>query len=278
MSITTNLEKSDIAPSPTRTYPQGSTRFNWMAVGLSTWVSVGYFLARWASFHGRSDYDSPVSWAAPAYAGVLTFSLLLLLTQWRNRAKGYAWRWALPQGYGLSLAGVGLALIGVVLDPLWLRLLPPANGVAVSLVLPALAVAIGLMLVVAGPFRAARARLDPSQAHGWAVLGPLVLSMTLVLSLLTNLTLFASPIFEPYYGPYGGKTVKLGQEKFSDLYLMNSDGTEQTRLTASSGLYTWSSDWSPDGKQIVFTRGEPDNPESALYIIRTFAFRAGVRA
>ncbi len=267
MSITTNLAKSEVESSPAKKYPPGSTRFDWIAVALSAWAVAGYFLAGWAFFHGRPDFDSPVSWAAAAYTGVLAFFVLLFFTQWRNRAKGYALRWALPQGYGLSLAGVGLALIGVVLNPIWQRLLPTANGLAVGLVLPALAVAIGLMLLVSGPIRAAWARLDPSQARGWAVLGPLVLSITLVLSVLTNLTLFASPIFEPYYGPYGGKTVKLDQGKFSDLYIMNIAGAGQTRLTASPGMYTWSSDWSPDGKQIVFTRGEPNNPESALYIM-----------
>jgi len=33
----------------------------------------------------------------------------------------------------------------------------------------------------------------------------------------------------------------------SDLFLMNSDGTEQTRLTSGS-----SASWSPDGKNITF--------------------------
>ena len=198
-----NLSKSDIAPATIRTYPQGSTRFDWIAVGLSMWVTAGYFLVGWAFFHGRPNHDSPVSWGAPGYAGVLAFSLFLLITQWRNRAKGHDCRRALPQGYGLSLAGVGLALFGVVLSPLWQRLLPLGNGLQRGLVLPALFVVIGQMLLVSGPIRAARAHLDPDQARGWAVLGPLVLSMTLALSILTDLTLFASPVFEPFYGPYG---------------------------------------------------------------------------
>ncbi len=267
MAITTNFPKSEVEPSPARKYPPGSTRFDWIVTALSAWIIAGYFLVGWASFHGRPDYVSPVSWAVPAYAGALCLLMFLFATGWRNRTKGYAWRRALPQGYGLSLAGVGLALIGAVLYPVWQRLVPPGNGLAAGLVLPALAVAIGLMLLVSGPIRAARARLNPNHARGWAILGPLVLSMTLVLSVLTNLTLFASPIFEPYYGPYGGKTVKLDQGKFDDLYIMNADGTGQTRLTASPGLYAWSSDWSPDGKQIVFTSGEPDHLESALYIM-----------
>jgi len=261
------LAKSDIAPATIRTYPQGSTRFDWIAVGLSMWVTAGYFLIGWASFHGKPYPTSPLSWAAAAYIGSLILFVFLFLTQWRNRAKGYAWRRALPQGYGLSLAGLVLALIGAALDPLWQRLLPPANGLAAGLTIPGLVVTIGLILVVAGPFRAARARSDPNQSRGWAILGPLVLSMTLVLSILTRLTLFASPIFEPFYGPYGGKTVKIDQGNFDELYLMNADGTGQTRLTASADQYTWSSDWSTDGKQVVFNRGEPNTLESALYVM-----------
>lgn len=265
MSRMTNFAKSEVKPLPTTGYPEGSSRFDWIAAVLSIWVVAGYFLVGWAYFHGKPDNTSPLSWAAPAYVGILAFSLLLFLIQWRNTAKGYAWRRALPQGYGLTLAGVGLTLIGATLDPLWRRLLPPAKGLAVGLAVPGLVVAIGLMLVVAGPFRAAR--VGTNQARGWAILGPLVLSTTLVLSILTNLTLFASPIFEPYYGPYGGKTVKIDQGNFADLYLMNADGIGQMRLTYTAGFYAWSSDWSSDGKQIAFTRGEPDNPESAIYIM-----------
>ena len=259
--------KSEVESLPAKKYPLGSARFDWIVVVLSSWIIAGYFLIGWAAFHGKPNPTSPLSWAAAAYASALTLLVFFLFAQWSNRANGYAWQWALPQGYGLSLAGVGLALIGGILYPLWQQLFAPINGVATSLVMPALAVTIGLLLVVAGPIRAARARLDPTQARGWLVLGPLVLLMTLALSVLTNLTLFASPIFEPFYGPYGGKTAKIDQGNFADLYLMNADGTGQMRLTSNAGFYAWSSDWSPDGQQIVFTRGEPDNPESSLYVM-----------
>ena len=260
-------EKSGVEQSVVQNHPPGSARFDWMVTTLSVWGIAGYFLVGWASFHGKPNPASPVSWAAAVYLSLLTLLLFLFFTHWHNRSKGYTWQRALPQGYRLSFVGTGLSLIGGILYLLWQRLFAPINGVAISLVFPALAVAIGLILVAAGPFRAARARLDPNRARGWALLGPLVLSMTLVLSVLTDLTLFASPIFEPFYGPYGGKTVQIDQGNFADLYLMNADGTAQTRLTSDAGLYAWSSDWSPDGKQIVFTRGEPNNPESALYII-----------
>jgi Tol biopolymer transport system component len=259
--------KPEVESLSAKKFLLGRARFDWIVVALSFWITAGYFLIGWASFHGKPNPTSPLGWAAPAYLGLLVLLLFLFFTQWRNRSKGYAWRRALPQGYGLSLAGVDLALIGGVLYPLWQRLFAPINGVATSLVMPALVVAIGLMLIVAGPFRAARARLDPNQARGWVILGPLVLSMTLALSVLTNLTLFASPIFEPFYGPYGGKTVKIDPGSFDDLYLMNADGTRQTRLTVDAEFYAWSSDWSPDGKQIVFTRGKPNVPECALYIL-----------
>jgi Tol biopolymer transport system component len=267
MALSTTVAKSEDEPSPAKHGPPGSTRFDWIVVALSASAVAGYFLVSWAFFHGKPNFTSPASWAAPVYASVAALLAVLLFAAWRNSRKGYGWRWALPQGYGSSLAGVGLTLLGAMLYPIWQRLLPAPEGLERGLALPNLGVATGLILGASGPIRAARARLNPRQARGWATLGPLVLSVTLVLSVLTNLTLFANPTFEPYYGPYGGKTVRIGQGHFSDLYLMNADGTGQTRLTSSARSYAWSSDWSPDGTRIVFTRGEPDTPESALFIM-----------
>jgi Tol biopolymer transport system component len=56
----------------------------------------------------------------------------------------------------------------------------------------------------------------------------------------------------------------------SDLYTMNADGTGQTRLTASPDMSARYGAWSPDGRQVVFTRGnanEGNTPESALYLM-----------
>lgn len=46
-----------------------------------------------------------------------------------------------------------------------------------------------------------------------------------------------------------------GRDRFSDLYIMAADGTQQTRLvTASAGSPIL---WSPDGQYLTFKTSEP---------------------
>ncbi len=48
---------------------------------------------------------------------------------------------------------------------------------------------------------------------------------------------------------------------------MNADGSGQTRLTADPGQLAWGGVWSPDGRQIVYTKGDPASDDSNLYIV-----------
>lgn len=53
-----------------------------------------------------------------------------------------------------------------------------------------------------------------------------------------------------------------------DLYVVNADGSNLTRLTNSPG-YDWvgSQAWSPDGARIVFTSAR-DNPSGEIYVMK----------
>jgi len=42
----------------------------------------------------------------------------------------------------------------------------------------------------------------------------------------------------------------------SDIYVMNSDGTGQANLTSTKTIIEDEPSWSPDGKQIAFTRAD----------------------
>jgi TolB protein len=111
---------------------------------------------------------------------------------------------------------------------------------------------------------------------------------------------------EPLYSPDGskiaygwaaGQVSDFGQIQFSDVWVMNADGTDPRRLTSFTADAPYSQDvgpgaWSPDGTQLVIARsmspvGEPAGG-SALFIINAdgsglrqltpWALRAGSRA
>ena len=190
--------------------------------------------------------------------------VFLVFNQSRSMSKGHTWQRALPRGYLLSLVGAALFLLGGALDFLWHMLFGIEVSLEALLSPTHLLLATSGVLMISGPMRAAWFRLPPGEARGWKVLGPLVLSATLVLSVMTFFTQFAYPIDEP------GEENVIDQARISDIYVMNADGTGQMRLTASPDMYARYSDWSPDGRQVVFTRGkvkEGNNPESALYLM-----------
>ena len=58
---------------------------------------------------------------------------------------------------------------------------------------------------------------------------------------------------------------KLAFSADGELYIMNENGTSQTRLTDSADFFVWECDWSPDGTQITFRASVSGNQE--IYII-----------
>jgi subtilisin family serine protease/Tol biopolymer transport system component len=80
---------------------------------------------------------------------------------------------------------------------------------------------------------------------------------------LTNLT----SDFRPRFSPNGAKIVfqSLRDGQF-EIYVMNSDGTNQTRLTNNPAWDTAPA-WSPDGTKILFTSLRDDGVTPALYVM-----------
>lgn len=141
------------------------------------------------------------------------------------RAAWSAWSsQMLPPGYGLSLVGVLVFAVAGFLDMLW----HIALGIefdTVSLLSPAhIGLALGAGLIVSGPLRAAWQRRDDGP-HGWAAWVVAVASLTLLYSLLTFMTQFASPLVWPLAST-DATVVSVG----NDVTIVNSDGGGQTRL------------------------------------------------
>jgi Tol biopolymer transport system component len=251
-------------------YPASSIRFDWIAALISSWLIGGLFLDGWAHNHGEVDDVFFTPWHAVLYSGAAAMIAFLAIAQWRNVNKGYAWRCALPQGYLSSLFGALLFVLGGGLDLIWHTLFGVEVNIETLLSPTHLVLATAGVLMITGPVRSAWKSYSAGQRLGWRKLGPTVLCMALLLSVLTFFTNFANPVTrmtDSYVKPSA-----VDASWYSELYTMNADGTGQTRLAHAPGLVAWTGDWSPDGSQIVASLSEisafnSEIPNGALYIM-----------
>ncbi len=170
-------------------YPVGNLRFDLIAALLSLWIVAGLYLDGSAHHHIPDSIETFFTpWHAVLYLGFFASAGLLLTTQLRNVSKGYSWTHALPQGYMTSLFGAVIFLFSGGGDFLWHTIFGFEVGLE-ALVSPThLSLAVGGMLIVSGPLRAALHRTDEQPVEGWGKLLPAVLSLLGVLSILTFFT------------------------------------------------------------------------------------------
>ena len=172
---------------------RASVGFDWTMTVLSAILLGGLFLDGWAHTHGRVDNTFFTPWHAVLYAGWATCLLVLAGTLVRNVAEGHAWRQALPAGYGLSLVGAALWLVGGPSDLIWHELFGFEADVEALLSPAHFILALGVGLIVSGPLRSAWGQPD-TELEGWWRRLPMLLSLTLVLSQVTFFTQIGHPI------------------------------------------------------------------------------------
>jgi hypothetical protein len=166
--------------------------FDWLMAGFGAWLLGGLYLDGWAHIHVPALETFFTPWHAVLYSGYLAGAAALAVTFYRNRRRGAALSRALPVGYGLSLIGALVFLVAGVVDMLWHVIFGIEKGIE-GLISPShLALALGGGLMVTGPLRAG---LQGPAAAGrsWLSRMPMAVSMTLVLSLITFFTEYASP-------------------------------------------------------------------------------------
>jgi hypothetical protein len=186
-------------PSPDPPTPAGSgggtgggVGFDWLMVALGAWLIGGLYLDGWAHIHVPALETFFTPWHAVLYSGYLAGAAALAATFGRNVRRGAPWSRALPAGHGLSFGGVFIFLLGGLVDMLWHVAFGIEDGVE-GLISPShLVLALGGGLMVTGPLRAglhdgARGR------RTWISRMPLVASLTLLFSLITFFTEYASP-------------------------------------------------------------------------------------
>jgi hypothetical protein len=179
-------------PSDRGVVAVGGVGFDWLMVALGAWFLAGLYLDGWAHIHVPALETFFTPWHAVLYSGYLAGAAPLAVTFYGNTRRGALWSSALPVGYGLSIVGVFIFLLGGLTDTLWHVIVGVEDGIE-GLISPShLALAFGGGLMVTGPLRAglhgsAQAR------QSWISRMPMVASLNFFLSLITFFTEYASP-------------------------------------------------------------------------------------
>jgi PDZ domain len=165
---------------------------DWAVALLSLWFIGGVYLDGWAHLHLQRLESFFTPWHAVLYSGYLAVALVLVVTAIRYRAAGHSGRWSMPPGYELSLLGVAIFALGGVGDMMWHTLFGIEVDLDALLSPTHLLLALGGSLMVTGPLRAAWHRLEEGSPSLVSSL-PMLLSLTLLLSLFTFLTQYVHP-------------------------------------------------------------------------------------
>ena len=170
----------------------GGVGFDWLMAGLGAWLLGGLYLDGWAHIHVPALETFFTPWHAVLYSGYLAGAAALAVTFYRNRRRGASRSSALPVGYGLALVGAVVFLFAGVADMLWHVIFGIEDGIE-GLISPThLALAFGGGLMVTGPLRAGL-HSPAAAGESWLSRMPMVVSLTLFLSLITFFTEYASP-------------------------------------------------------------------------------------
>lgn len=250
MATTTNktIDISDQAKPIRETEQRSWVRFEFITVLLSFWYIGGLFIDGWAHNHGITDESFFTVWHAVFYSGFAVVAAFYAYTVWNNVNQSKAWSQVLPKGHHLSLVGIVIFALGGGVDMLWHEILGIEEDIEALLSPSHLMLGAGMLLIFSGAFRAfAFRKRDENKWIHWL---PAVLSMTFTVSVLMFFVQYLSPTGSPigFYFPENEAA------EHNQLYIMNADGTEQTRLTSSSEFDQFHPSVSPDGTQIAFTQ------------------------
>lgn len=245
--------------------PAPSARFDWFMGILAALVIAGIFQDGWAHNHGLVDQSFLTPWHAVLYGTMALNGLVLLGYGLLNLRRGYSMRNGLPYGYWLSAIGVVLFLVGGLLDMAWHALFGIEEDINALISPTHVLLALAAAFVLSGPIRSVAKRVSADAPARWRDVGPAILAAASMLSLLAFFTMYANPIGDTDTVRVVGKsdrTPTVGQ-----LYVMNADGSRQTRFIADS-TDDFGASISPDGKYAVYRAATAGSSKAELFIAR----------
>ena len=183
-------------------YPDETARLSLAFALACCWLIAGAYLDSWVHNHVPELETFFTPWHAVLYTGFLAAAAVLLSSFVGNLRRGFAWRTAVPRGYGLSMIGLGLFFVGGVGDAFWHELFGIEVGVEGALSATHQLLDLATVLLVSGPMRAAWQRADrterpPDAVGSWRTQLPLVLSLFVTLATLVLISQIAHPLTNP---------------------------------------------------------------------------------
>ncbi len=241
--------------------PATSGAFEWLMGFLAILLIAGLTLDIWAHSHGQVDQSFFTPWHAVLYGAMALNGIVLGIVMARNVLdRGYAWRRALPAGYGMSLVGVFAFAIGGGLD-LWWHTIFGIEASTEALLSPThLVLATSAALILTGPLRSAALRIAPEMRAHYRTHGPLLLSATATLTLLGMFTQYAHPLEIPF----GQKTTAAAV--YPAIFVTKRDGSQQTRVVVDPQADDWGPAVSPDGSRVAYRRSDDQTGVSEIYV------------
>jgi Tol biopolymer transport system component len=211
----------------------------WLALFLGLCLVGALMVVVGALNHGLTNDVGVSPYHIPLFLWLAAVTGLSIFLVVRAVRRGQGWMHAYPAGYGSLGAGLVVMLAYLVIDVGWregVGIKP--SGIETGFAPSRVIVGVGVFLVLVTPLRA---RLQDGNGGAW----PAVFSVALLAALVQP------GGFHPAENPW---MEYVRADPSGEVWVMNADGSDQTRLLTSSDPYlTWTPAWSPDGREIAYS-------------------------
>lgn len=203
------------------------------------WITFGLYIDGWAHTHDKVDSSFFTPYHGVLYSGLGAAIALITLYVAQGVRKGIPWKKTLPPAYMLAFIGGIIFMVGGVFDLFWHTLFGIEVDVEALYSPSHLMLAIGGVLIVSGPFRAAWRRRDLVKLDFLKDFGAL-LSLTCFMAIIMFFINIAHPIAKLWGGAEAGMYAPQPAWLFREAGIM---GILLTTVITVSAIYLLISRW-----------------------------------